>query len=436
MQCPSQLTKGMAILAFAAISFAARPVPTAPVHVALTATAWTPVQLPARAVRLTVHDNQIWACGEHGMIAVSADGGRNWKIRRFGGADELLFTIAFAPDGTGYAWGSDGLSLRSRDGGATWDAIARPPVLIQYAHFPDAQHGVANTKHWFAMTRDGGTTWRALTLSDPKAPSGNPASIVSAAESDASHAAVLLTAPDKKHGQLLSVTRDGGKTWKSLRFSPRLHMQMLQGAAGVYNIWACKSAEEGKAPCQTIHMVSMDGLDWTPLPEAMPALGDCYSQGCRIQDDRALRWKVSGSDVIQFPEHPYEFFGWAAANGGICVLDRELNCALSSQLSPAEAALPDPRPPVFEPDQGPRCKRCPDPEYPQTDGVIYQGEVTINGWINAQGILEDFYVRSSQAEALSREALAAVRRWRFKPAVRHGHPIAVPAQMDFTFHAP
>lgn len=109
-----------------------------------------------------------------------------------------------------------------------------------------------------------------------------------------------------------------------------------------------------------------------------------------------------------------------------------------------EPASPTPARPVAPPIAGddgyasprPIAGRTPPPDYPRR--ALRRGEsgsVTIRAQIGADGVpLSVSVASSSGSRALDRAAVAAVRRWRFHPAMRNGRPttggIVVPINFD------
>jgi TonB family protein len=54
-----------------------------------------------------------------------------------------------------------------------------------------------------------------------------------------------------------------------------------------------------------------------------------------------------------------------------------------------------------------------------------QGRVVLRAVINAEGVIEDVEVVEGQPYGLSEAAVAAVKEWRFEPALHNGDPVAV-----------
>lgn len=84
----------------------------------------------------------------------------------------------------------------------------------------------------------------------------------------------------------------------------------------------------------------------------------------------------------------------------------------------------------------PRCEHCPDAEYP--DLAVknrIQGSVLLVAVIDAQGHATETRVLQGLPDGLNDAAVAAVKRWRFKPAKdRSGKPIVVRQLIEIFFH--
>ena len=67
-----------------------------------------------------------FAVGAYGQYLSTADGGRTWSARSIVAEDRHFNRITAGPSGTLYIAGEQGTLLRSRDRGATWQAIESP----------------------------------------------------------------------------------------------------------------------------------------------------------------------------------------------------------------------------------------------------------------------------------------------------------------------
>jgi periplasmic protein TonB len=63
----------------------------------------------------------------------------------------------------------------------------------------------------------------------------------------------------------------------------------------------------------------------------------------------------------------------------------------------------------------------------------YQGTVTLQIIVDAQGVPQDIHVVRSLGKGLEEKAIEAVRQYRFKPAVYQGSPVAVQMQVEVEF---
>ena len=112
------------------------------------------------------------AVGEHGVVLLSDDEGRQWRQARQVPLDATLTGVSFINEGQGWAVGHRGAVLHTEDGGETWtrqrqdDAEDRPLFAV---HFFNAKEGVA-VGLWSLVlrTEDGGQSWVAQTRGVPK----------------------------------------------------------------------------------------------------------------------------------------------------------------------------------------------------------------------------------------------------------------------------
>ncbi|MBL8931312.1 MAG: exo-alpha-sialidase [Kineosporiaceae bacterium] len=130
-----------------------------------------------------------------GLIA-SDDGGRSWQTVSLGGAVDFHRLVAVGPVVLGVS-AHDGKLLRSRDAGATWQELGRPPVFDLAVDPADATRVVITTKDGPQLSTDGGTRFAPI----PGAPllaflTWTPSGLVALAPDGAVHSST-----------------DAGRTW-------------------------------------------------------------------------------------------------------------------------------------------------------------------------------------------------------------------------------
>lgn len=76
----------------------------------------------------------------------------------------------------------------------------------------------------------------------------------------------------------------------------------------------------------------------------------------------------------------------------------------------------------------------PEPEYSEdARRAKYSGTVLLSVVIDANGNTRDIHVIRPLGLGLDEKAIAAVSRWRFRPAMKGNHPVAVQAQIEVNF---
>ncbi len=101
-------------------------------------------------------------CGTSELIAASADGGKTWQVKHHKEDGEILLTLRFIDQRTGYAFGSDGFLFWTRDGGETWAGNDAGLEGTTQLFFSDELHGIRVTRAGIQMTGDGGKTWTGI----------------------------------------------------------------------------------------------------------------------------------------------------------------------------------------------------------------------------------------------------------------------------------
>ena len=165
-----------------------------------------------------------WMVGEFGVIFQTKDGGKSWvkqkspvEVSFSSGASQNLFALLFTARTEGYAFGLDGLVLKTRDG-SRWEIIRQR----------ESANSAGATDHLFAaavfngrifVVGERGTllqsdpdtgNWRQVDLQIPRL-SLNGIAI--------GKDGFGLTVGNRG---LVLRTEDGGKTWKRLKIDPQL----------------------------------------------------------------------------------------------------------------------------------------------------------------------------------------------------------------------
>jgi photosystem II stability/assembly factor-like uncharacterized protein len=165
-----------------------------------------------------------WMVGEFGVIFQTKDGGKSWvkqkspvEVSFSSGASQNLFALLFTAPTEGYAFGLDGLVLKTRDG-SRWEIIRQR----------ESANSAGATDHLFAaavfngrifVVGERGTllqsdpdtgNWRQVDLQIPRL-SLNGIAI--------GKDGFGLTVGNRG---LVLRTEDGGKTWKRLKIDPQL----------------------------------------------------------------------------------------------------------------------------------------------------------------------------------------------------------------------
>lgn len=85
-------------------------------------------------------------------------------------------------------------------------------------------------------------------------------------------------------------------------------------------------------------------------------------------------------------------------------------------------------------ERGPEPIKQVQPSYPQAakkDKI--QGKVWVKAWVDETGNVAEASVEKSEASVLDSAALAAVKQWKFKPAISKGKPVSLWVTIPFQF---
>ncbi len=90
--------------------------------------------------------------------------------------------------------------------------------------------------------------------------------------------------------------------------------------------------------------------------------------------------------------------------------------------------------PVTKGIKPPKAVSAPDPKYPDIPADAEpQGTVVILIGITAKGHVEPVRVLHSDEPAFEKTALDTVKKWKFKPAEKNGHPVPVQVTVEMKF---
>jgi periplasmic protein TonB len=92
---------------------------------------------------------------------------------------------------------------------------------------------------------------------------------------------------------------------------------------------------------------------------------------------------------------------------------------------------------IYVPGKGvtaPHALYDPDPEYSdEARRVKYQGDVVLSVIVDAAGNVRDLQIARSLGMGLDEKAVDAVRKWKFAPGMKDGHPVAVQVNVEVKF---
>ncbi len=157
---------------------------------------------------------RVVAVGDHGVVLLSDDQGRQWRQARSVPLSTPLTGVSFVDARHGWAVGHWGAILSTADGGESWQVQRlsseedRPLFAV---HFFDARQGVA-VGLWSLVltTEDGGKAWTEQPLQAP--PGAKRADLNLMGLFADNHGTLYATA---EHGQVLR-SDDQGKNWRYL----------------------------------------------------------------------------------------------------------------------------------------------------------------------------------------------------------------------------
>jgi TonB family protein len=90
--------------------------------------------------------------------------------------------------------------------------------------------------------------------------------------------------------------------------------------------------------------------------------------------------------------------------------------------------------PVVKGIKPPKATSAPDPKYPDLpEGAEPQGTVVMLVGVTAKGHVDPVRVLHSDEPAFEKTAVDTVKKWRFRPAEKDGHPVPVQVTVEMKF---
>jgi photosystem II stability/assembly factor-like uncharacterized protein len=158
--------------------------------------------------------SRVIAVGEQGLIALSDDEGKTFRVAKSVPAQVTLTAVHFADASHGWAVGHLGVILATTDAGETWtlqrQGVDKDQPLLS-VFFLDGKRGIA-VGLWslLLVTDDGGVTWSPVKVPPPPGATKADRNLFHAFGDAAGHLYVT-----SESGQVLRST-DGGRQWSYL----------------------------------------------------------------------------------------------------------------------------------------------------------------------------------------------------------------------------
>ncbi len=409
---------------------------------ATSASEWRTVELPARPLNIAENNGTLWVCGADELIASSADGGNIWVAKHSTKNGSLLLTIRFANERFGYAAGTGGKVLITRDGGNTWDATKVPSEVVYDAALSDEKHGIIHALRNVYTTSDAGATWVPVQIDLASEDLKGFSHVLSVVALDANHMAIVLSEGNSSvYAYKLLLTKDGGTKW-TISDNPSTVLGKLTSNNGEYwfaGVEVIEKEKPGGGYGVPLVMHSADGEKWTHLPRwSKNEFSQCNSQGC-------LYW--DGAGVQLPPTSPVSFWTlapekvvtarWAVAKGTICTVETGLKCTTvtTTQTMPAylDTSSPVPAPisaPPLDapPSQGLQCLYCDFERIMVTSDFQGVADVQLKLHIAQNGLVEQAEIVHATNSGIGERVAASARNWVFLPFVKDG--VVHPASTD------
>jgi photosystem II stability/assembly factor-like uncharacterized protein len=385
---------------------------------------WESIDLPFRPTYVVSIENVFWVCGADEMLAESEDEGRTWQVRHQKTDGEVLLHVGFINKLTGYATGTNGILLWTRDSGKTWMSNSSGPDSVRDAFFADQQHGLRQTNSGVDITHDGGSSWAAVSILKSDKDLESAKLVFGLAVLNGDRAAILVK-DGPYSGQVIVYTVDGGKTWNKTDI-PHSGIRRLVAHDGEYWVFGHEVIDRergdgGYGVALAAH--SRDGQDWAHGARSPNEFSNCNSQGCIIHDGAIVELYGEKPVLKALPADGTLSPKWAMAGNVVCTVGSNLRCA---DARPSETVPPAPeidrpisqRIDTREPALG--CLVCDLEPFPAPKSRAGKNVLELNFIVHKDGTVGDVRVKGAPARDVEISVERVVRSWVFEPPRQGG----------------
>lgn len=387
-------------------------------------TQWVGVALPFRPFNITALKDEMWVCGTNEMIAVSTDGGVNWRMQHQKSDGEILTNIAFVNPMIGHATGTNGLLLSTSDGGQTWSSQHTGGTIRQFS-FADLTNGIADFGGVLRLTSDGGGQWRDIEAMKNDEQLRKFTDIMSVAALSSTHIAAAIRQPEVEERYVSTV--DGGKTWISTHL-PNTIANSLFVHDGEY--WAFgieylgREHNPGGGYSVPVALHSTDGQIWQHGVRATWEFTSCTEQGCVLPYGVIEVLYGATEKSWSLPQNLPMTRNWAMSGDRVCLVDHELRCgnAIASEVpQPAPEHAP---PEMFQVAQNEAmfsdCLKCGLPRI-HFDASAMRGQtattkVAVLLSINRDGTVGAIEIKGAPSQSIADDIRKEIAGWLIAPA--------------------
>jgi hypothetical protein len=262
------------------------------------------------------------------LIAKSVDAGQTWQVKHQKVNGEVLLRIAFIQEDLGYAAGTNGILLWTKDGGETWSESHSSSAAIFQISFSEERDGLRYGGSTVEITHDGGGTWMPISAYQSNDELAQFKTVGAVAALNDKRAAILFRAgPESSH--VIVATPDAGKSW-SKTVIPNAGVWSLVVHNGEFWVFGYEVIEKDKpgggyGVAMALH--SPDGMTWVHGVRAPSEFSDCPVQGCILWDGAIVNLYQDKPLFVAVPADGSLTPVWGFAKGTVCSVGSRFKCA-------------------------------------------------------------------------------------------------------------